>query len=206
MLIVVTMLICTISLKFQSPASIIIHNQCLNTELVSPVYFGNGVVCPKLSDQQIDIDVAMKIRFEIYATQDEFKGALLYKLQRNFNNQYGMDTLNTDANNSEAKYVYMLLAWEMKDSEHFAYVALVEHTNELVWNEDKLKKLYDKNHNLLKKYDETISDTWLMDDNVILKTSSKVRNSEGYFVLSISVSEEERDDYTMRPLCVDLER
>jgi hypothetical protein len=204
MLVAITTLIYTTSFEFQLPTSVVIHNQCSNTELISPVYFSNGAVCPKLSDQQIDINTAMKIQFEINTTQDEFEGTLLYKLQRNHHDQCNMDTSTTGTH--ETKYVYMLTAWKMKDSKPFAYVALVEHTNELVWNEDKLKKLYDKNCNRLKKYKDTISDTWLIGDSTTLKTSFRVEGMNGNFELIISISEEERDDYAMKPLCIDLKR
>jgi hypothetical protein len=161
MMLVITMLIYTVSLEFQSPTSIIIHNQCSDTELISPVYFGNGAVCPKLFDQQVDINTAMKIRFEIYATRDEFEGALLYKLQKSLHAQYSMDTLITRASNNGSKCVYMLVAWKMKDSKPSIQVILVEHTKEFIWNKDKLKELYDKNRSWLKKYDDTVSDPWL---------------------------------------------
>jgi hypothetical protein len=204
MMIVITTLIYIPSLEFQSPTSVIIHNQCLNIELISPVYFGNGVVCPKLSDQQIDINTEMKIRFEINTTQDEFEGGLLYKLHRNLHDQNDMDVSTTETH--ETKYVYMLVAWKMKDSKLFAYVVLVEHTKEFIWNEDKLRKLYDKNHDLLEKYNGTISGTWFMDDNITLKTVSKAGGSKGNFKLSISISEGKRTSYAIRPLCIDLER
>jgi hypothetical protein len=113
------------------------------------------------------------------------------------------------------------VAWKVKDSKPFAHVILIEHTREHAWNKDELKKLYDKNHDRLKKYSGTISDTWLV-NNIALKTSLKlrgmrgdalnifkvrrVRNMKENFELSISISEEERDEYAMRPLCVDLER
>jgi hypothetical protein len=197
---------CTISLEFQSPTSIIIHNQCLSIELISTVYFSNGAVCPKLSDQLLDVKTAMKILFEINTTQDEFEGALLYKLQRNLRDQYSMDTLATRDNENEAKYVYMLLTWEVKDSKPFVHVVLVEHTNKFIWNEDRLKKLYYGNRGRIEKYNDTISDTWLMDDSMVLKTTSKVRGLKGNFELTISISEEERNDYAIRPLCVDLKR
>jgi hypothetical protein len=206
MAIAVTMLIYTVSLEFQLPTSVIIHNQCLNTELISPIYFGNGTVCPKLSGQQIDINTAMKIRFEICAIQNEFKGALLYKLQRNLHDQCRIDASTTETNRNEAIYVYMFVAWKMKDSKPFICVVLVECTKEFAWNQGRLMKLYDKNHNLFKKYDETISDTWFLGDSMTLKTSFKVRSSEKNFELSVSISEEERDDYAMKPLWINPKR
>jgi hypothetical protein len=108
MMIAVTMLIYTLSLKFRLPSSIIIYNLCLNTRLISPVYFGNGAVCPKLSSQQIDIGAVMAANFDIYPTQSEFEGALLYKLQINLHNGHDMNALTTETNRNEEAHVYML--------------------------------------------------------------------------------------------------
>jgi hypothetical protein len=70
---IVFMLIYTISLYIQWPSCVIVHNQCSNIKFVSPAYFSNNVVCPKLSDQQIDIDTKMDVSFEINATQDNLR-------------------------------------------------------------------------------------------------------------------------------------
>jgi hypothetical protein len=198
------MLMHTVSLRLQLPSRVTIHNQCLNTRLLPPVYFGNGTVRTKLSDQRIGIGTAMNVSFDIYATQDEFEGALLYKLQRHSDSQYDMyaSTMGTNG----AKCVQMFVAWKVKDSKPFLYVVLIEHTKEFTWDEEKLSKLYNKNHSRLKEYKATTIDTWLIDDNMTLKMSFKVRGLKGNFELSISISEEESDDYAMRPLCVDPER
>jgi hypothetical protein len=201
------MLTYTISLNLQLPALVTIHNQCSNIELVSPVYFGNGAVCPKLFDQQIAIDTEIRTSFEIYATQDGFEGALLYKLQKHVvsDDQRNMDTLTTKTNENEAKCVQLLVAWKVKDSKSFVYETLVEHVKEFTWDENELRKLYNKNHSRLKEYNSIMSDRWLIDNNMVLKTSFEVRGLKGNFELSISISEKERYDY-MRPLCIDLER
>jgi hypothetical protein len=206
MMINITVLMCTVSLDLQLPACVIIHNQCLNTKLVSPVYFGNGAVCPKLSDQQIDIDAKMNASFEIYATQDDFEGALIYKLQRYIEPDVRCDTdiLTTEANKNETKCVHMLVAWKVKDSRPLICAVLVEYAKEL--NEDKLKRLCYENHNRFKEYDDTILDTWYMDDDTTLRILLKLRGMKGNFELNISISEEEGDDYAMRPLYVNLER
>jgi hypothetical protein len=200
------MLMHAVSLELQLSVCVTIHNQCSNTKLVSPVYFGNGAVCPKLSDQQIDIGAKMNDSFKINPTQDEFEGALLYKLQRYFesDDRYNVDVSTTETDENEAKCVQLLVAWKMKDSKPFIYVVLVEHAKEFTWDENELRKLYDKNHSRLKECDATISDTWFIDDNVALKTSFKVRGLKGDFELSMSISEENRDDDAMRPICVDL--
>jgi hypothetical protein len=205
MMIINTILIYTISLELQLPSCMIIHNQCLNIELVSPIYFGNGVVCPRLSGRQVNIGTTMRVCFEISTTQDDFEGALLYKLQKYSDNQYNIGALVTENNKYDATYVYMLAAWKVVDTKSFARIVLVEHTKEFTWDEDKLKRLYDKHCGWLKEYDHTISDTWLVNDSVTLKTSFEIRVLKGNFELSISISEE-KDDYAIRPLFVDLER
>jgi hypothetical protein len=205
-MIIVIMLIYVVSLDLQLPSCITIHNQCLNTKLVSPVYFGNGTVCSKLSGQEINIDAAMKACFEINATQDVFEGALLYRLQKYSDGQYNMDTSTTETNENEKTHVYMLASWRVKGYEHSTHIVLIKYTKEFAWNEDKLRKFYRENCGWLKEYDSTTSYTWLMDDNMVLKTSFKLRGTNEQFELSIFISEEEKDDYTMRPLCVDPER
>jgi hypothetical protein len=205
MMITVIMLMYTVSLKLQLSSHITIHNQCLNTELASLVCFGNGAVYPKLSHQKMHIGIAMKTRFEINATQDSFEGALLYKLEKHSEEQSDADTLPTEVNRN-ATHICMLIAWKVEDSKSFVHIALIEHAKEFTWNKYELKKLYNKNRGWLKEYDDTISDTWVMDGNMVLKTIFKIRGSKGSFGLSIFISEEERDDYAMRPLHVDPER
>jgi hypothetical protein len=205
-MIIVAMLMCMISFELQLTSCITIHNQCLNTKLVSPVYFSNGAVFPKPFDQQIEIDAALRTCFEIKATQNDFEGALLFKLQGCADSQYNMDTSTIETGRNEPTYVYMLVVWRVTDAKPFAYVTFIEHIKEFTWNEDKLKKLYDKHHWWFKRYDDAISDTWLMDNNVILRTTLKVKILKGNFELSISVSKEEKYDDAIRPLYIDFER
>jgi hypothetical protein len=183
-----------------------IINLCTNTKLTSPIYFGDGVVCPKLSGQQIDIGTKMNASFEINAIQDNFEGALLFKLQRYSDNQCNMDTSTTETNKNESMDIHMLAAWKVKDSKPFAYVTLVEHTREFAWNEDKLKKLYYENLGWFKEYDDTISDTRLIDNNMVLRITFSARDLERTPELSISISEEEKSSYTMKPFRINLER
>jgi hypothetical protein len=204
MMIAVIMLMRTISPTPRLPSSVTIHNQCSYTELISPIYFGNGAICPKLSGQQMDVNTKMSVCFDIYIIQDDFESALLLELQRYFDSQYSMDTLTTETN--ETIHVYMLVAWKVKDSKFFVYVALIEHNKELTWSEDKLKKLYNENCNRLMECNDTMLDTWLVGDNIALKTTFSARNLKGALELNISISEEKRNDYAIRPLRVDLEK
>jgi hypothetical protein len=201
------LLIYTVSLDLELSSCVTIHNQCSNIKLVSPVYFCNGTVYIKLSSRQIDIGTTTKIRFENDAAQDEFEGALIYKLQGyvESDDQNNMDTLTTEVDENGEKCVQMLVAWKVKDAKPLLYVVLIEHAKEFIWDEDNLRKLYDKNLGLLKKCNNIIPDTWIIDDNMILKTSSEVKGLKGKFDLSISIFEEE-DFYGTRPLYVDFER
>jgi hypothetical protein len=201
----VTMLMYTISHVLQFPSCVAIHNRCSNIKLVSPVYFCNGTVYSKLSDQQIDIGTKMNASFEISAAQSKFEGALLFKLQRHFNDWCNMDALTTETNEREEKCVQLLIAYKVKDSKVILHVALVEHANEFTWDENKLKKLYDKNRSWLNEYNNTMSYSWFMDDNMTLKTTFGSRDLNGALEINISISEEESGGY-MEPLCVDPER
>jgi hypothetical protein len=208
MIIAVTMLIYTVSLKFQLPPRMIIHNQCSKINLVSPTYFGNGAICPELFGQQIDINAETRVCFEINATQDDFEGALLYELQRHVksDDQHNMNILTTEINENDAKCIRMLAAWKVEGFRLSVLLALIEHTKELTWNRVKLKKLYYENRRWLKRYVSTTLDTWSMDNNMALKTTFKVRYLKGKFYLSIFISEEENGGYAVRPLWINTER
>jgi hypothetical protein len=119
MMIVAIMLTYTVSFELQLPAYVTIRNQCSNIELGSPVYFSNGIVCPRLSDQQINIRVKMSACFKINATQDEFEGVLLFKLRRYSSSQHNTDTSTTETTESETTHIYMLVAWKVKKVQIF---------------------------------------------------------------------------------------
>jgi hypothetical protein len=203
---IVTVLMYTISLNIRLPSCVTIHNQCLNTELVSPVHFCNGAVCPKLSDQKIDISTKMKACFGINTIQDEFECALLFKLRRYSNRQHDMNTLPAKASKRETDCVRLLIVYKVKDSKVLLHVALIKNDENFTWDEEKLKKLYDKNRSWLKEYDNTMSYKWFVDDNMILETTFGARDLERIFEINISISEEEKEGYIMRPLDVDLGR
>jgi hypothetical protein len=204
MMMVVIMLMYTVSFGLQFPSCVTIHNQCSDIKLISPIYFSEGVVCPKLSNQQIEIDALMNASFEISTAQSNFEGALLFKLQRYSGIRHNIDTSNTETSENKMMEIYMLAAWKVKDFESFTYLALIDHTNEFTWNEDKLKMLYYENHNRLKRHRGAISNTWLMDNNTVLKIAFRIIGLEDP-KLSISIFEE-KDDYAIRPLCINLKR
>jgi hypothetical protein len=218
------MLMYTVSFGLRYPSCVTIRNQCSNTKLASPVYFGNGATCPKLSSQQIDICAKTNAHFEINTIQDDFEGALLFKLQRYSNRQRNMNASTTETNKGEVAHVYMLAAWKVMDSKFFVCVVLIEHTKEFTWDESKLEKLYNKNRDWLKEYNnrnwlkeynnrdwlkeynDTTIVTWFMDNNIVLKTAFRVRGLKDNFRLSISIFEERGNDYDMKPIQINTER
>jgi hypothetical protein len=205
MMIAINMLIHIVSLEFQLPACITIHNQCSNTKLVSPIYFSNDAVGSKLFSQQIDIGTEVRTNFEINTIKNKFEGVLLFKLERYFDDQDNIDTSTTKANKGKATHVHIIVAWKVKNAKTFAYIALVENAKVFIWNEDKLKKLYYENHDWFKEYNDTISDTWLV-NNMVLKTTFSARDLKGIIELNVSISEGKKSDYAMRPFRIHPER
>jgi hypothetical protein len=202
------MLIYAVSFILQLPSCITIHNQCSNTTLAAPVYFCNGAMSPKLFDRKIGIGTEAKTSFKIDTIKNKFEGVLLFKLKKHVesDSQQNIDTSSAETAENDAMHIHMLVICEVKDAKSFVYVALVDDTKVFTWDEDKLKKLYNKNCGWLKKYNDTMSNIWLVDDNTTLKMTFNVKNSRKDFELSITISEEERTDYAVRPLFVDLER
>jgi hypothetical protein len=131
-MIIIIMLMYTVSHALLLPPCINILNLCPNTKLVSPVYFGDGAICLKLFGQQVDIGTKMKASFEINISQDDFGGALLFKLQRYSDSQHNIDTSTTEDNEDEAMHVHMLVVWKLKDAKPFVRATLVGHTKEFV--------------------------------------------------------------------------
>jgi hypothetical protein len=187
-----------ISLNFQLPAYISIHNLCSSTELTSPIYFCNGATYRMLFDQQANIGTGVCVCLEIDNTQSTFEGALLYKLQRKTkvesDDRSNVGTTAEKANRNEEKCAQMLIGWKMDHCIPRMYVMLIEHVKELTWNEDKLKKLHYENCSQLDNYCDSKSTSWLMDDNTVLKTIFKVTKLDGSFKQSITISEKKKDD------------
>jgi hypothetical protein len=189
-----------VSLPVQLSIKLNIHNQCLDVNLVSPVYItSDGLECHKAPDYKVYAGDTMRSGFIIKS--DISCGALIYKLQGGQSHE----SIEIGENTSSA--VCLLVVWKIFEyKELYADILLVKHASAFTWNEDKLRKFYYENRDRLKEYTDTISDTWLMDDNMILKTSFSARDLRGILELSISISEEEKFSHVMRPFCINPER
>jgi hypothetical protein len=191
-------LIYTVSLLITPAVKLNIHNQCLNIDLVSPMYDTScGAECYKPLNYKAcarDIDGSI---FMI-GLDDEYNGVLIYELQRrqsHTSTEIGKDTLNV---------IRLLVVWSVKYMKLYADVLLVEHDKVFNWNEDNFKKLYRKNINQFRLFSGSATETWSLDDNVVLMTTFEPINES--FILNIAISEVERNNGTRTLVYIDSER
>jgi hypothetical protein len=195
-----------------------VYNQYPDIELVSPVCFCNRRKHYEYHVERMDIGTMMKVgfRFEFNKLSG---GILVYKVQKKENTKYDYQH-NTDITPTEAvedisKMMRLLVVW--KGDNHWRLerrILLVEHDNELVLNEDKLAKLYDKIYNMplevynwTRKYDSDgiYKSTWLMYDDIVLEAADEVIYERGY-ELKITISKGDRNLDAMKPMWIDSTR
>jgi hypothetical protein len=182
------MLIYIVSLTLQSMVDITINNQCPNIELVSPVYFIRDAMCRIQFPQQVNAKSIVKANFVTDMNLDALGGALLYHLQR-----------KEDASIS----TQLLIIWGCKSDwiysniQLYLHVYLIEHESTLVWNEDKLKRLYHVYNN---QYDINIVEWWL-NDNTRLNIERESLH-EG-FEMEMIISEGKGRRQSQKPLWID---
>jgi hypothetical protein len=184
-----------------------IHNQYPGLELVSPVYFSSGTIYHTPLSQKTDTDNTIEARFGIGSKQEDFRCAVLYKLQRrrtirmdNYPSN-GITSINDTATN-----VYLLVVWNAKDNLYeSSFMHLIECSDDFTWDEDKLWALYcDYNHQVNWDYESNIV-TWLMNDNTVLKTRLDVTYGSDY-KLDIVISEGTAKYDMKEPIYIDAKR
>jgi hypothetical protein len=187
-----------ISFLYHDVFPIIIHNQCSDFELISPVYFGHDVIWHILPDQKVDANTMTRASFRRNTAKSDSMIALIYKLQRknhNPNNQSGANnTKNTSTNHQ------LLVIWGVDNSHKLCVnIMLIKHNNIITWDEDKLKELYSMHHALHEVYC-VIEDTWLLDNEIVLMTAS------GWGIVNhaieIIISKGTRKYNSMKPLYI----
>jgi hypothetical protein len=168
--------------------NVTINNQCSNIELTSPVHFTKDTTCYIRFPQQVDSKSEMKVKFKTGIDRDTFGGVLLYRLQRK--NDVSIST-------------QLLVIWGWNSYKKlYSRVRLIEHENTLVWNEDKLKMLYDVyNSQYNMDFDKR---EWLLNDNTKLET--RCETSRGGLEMNIIISEEKDLSLPRNPLWVDSKR
>jgi hypothetical protein len=119
--------------------NLIIRNQYPGLELISPVYFSNSATCRVSSSQQTGIGTKAEASFGINFEQEDFRCALLYKLQRKRVNGTD-DQLDSGVAFIEdtTTSMYILIVWNTKYIYYRFRVCLMEFTDDYTWDEHKL--------------------------------------------------------------------
>jgi hypothetical protein len=184
--------------------NITIRNQYPDLELTSPVYFSTNTAYSISPSQQADVSNAMETSFWIVFTQEDFKVALLYKLQR----KHAAST-NNHPNNSTAftkdaaTNIHLLVVCDIGEH-NIINACLLEYDNDFTWDEDKLWALYHRYNDQLRNYDYgTI--TWLIHDDVVMKIRHDITYGSDY-KLDIILSEGIGKYDMKRPMRIDPRR
>jgi hypothetical protein len=178
---------------------VLIHNQCSDFELVSPIYFGCNVIWFGSPDQKVDANTMTRTSFGKHAIKRKFASVLMYRLQRKrrieINDQFNEGSTYTE---DTSTCLQLLLIWGYNDAYGFSGRALlIKHSNIITWNEDTLEKLHSM-HLSLCRNDIIIEDTWLLDNTTVLMTTSNWKGAGD----EITISEGIRKDDSMEPLWV----
>jgi hypothetical protein len=168
--------------------------------LVSPVYLGHHVIWIRSPDQKVDANAITKAILGRNIAKDDFTGALIYKVQRKHrksNNQSGTSSkLTEDASTG----LQLLVIWRYNEYRLYVRALLIKHSNAIAWNEDTLEKLYSMHLSLLRDK-HNIKDTWLLDNETVLTTTSECKGFWNY-ATKITISEGTREDDFMKPLWI----
>jgi hypothetical protein len=142
----------------------------------------------------VDFNTEIEVVFGRDATKREFSGVLIYKLRRNGNLGSNADNIFTEEPSTS---VQLLVIWEHKGWYGFpAHALLIEHSNTITWNEDKLKELYSMRHALVNKihyitvpedHCSISDDVWLVNDTKIMMT--KTTQDMDNYMFGITLSE-----------------
>jgi hypothetical protein len=118
--------------------------------------------------------------------------------------QSSIDATSTASAGDALKIMRLLVTWKIECSgKPSAHVALIEHDDNLVLNEDTLAHLYDKVNDIL--LHNPLECTSLMCYDAALAITRKVVRKTG-LELKITVSQGIKDKYTMKPIWIDSKR
>jgi hypothetical protein len=182
-----------------------IHNLYPDLELTSPVYFSNDMICHTPPSQKINTGAMMGASFGTTFKQEDFKGALLYKLQRKYATRTDNQLNNYIASiEDKAANIYLLVVW---NSGYYCYdfrVCLIEYTNDFTWDEDKLWTLYREYSERFERQDPNII-AWLIHGDTVVKTRFNVTYGSDY-KLDIVVSEGTGKYNMFKPMKINAKR
>jgi hypothetical protein len=209
MLEIFLMLMCIVSLTLRGVMDVAVHNQYSDIELVSPVYFCNRGIYNEYPVEKTDGIVMMKIDFS-FGLDKLPGGILMYEVQRKGNTESdyrsNIDTTFAETVGNTSKMMRFLVIWKIEHSgEPRVHIVLVEHDNELEWDEDKLAKLYDKANDQSSRHYNPSRYTWLVSANTVLEATYEAVQKEG-LELKVVISKGIKDWNTRQALWIDPER
>jgi hypothetical protein len=161
------LLICNVSLIFQSAIDVTINNQCTSIELIFSACFIKDAACHMQFPRKVNANRIMKANFITGADRDTFGGALLYHLQQKDNTPIS---------------IQLLVIWRYNTNRLYSNAWLIEHENTLVWNENELEKLYSVYSSLYNIDFNT--EEWLLDDkaeNNVCVITWRFQNRDNHF-------------------------
>jgi hypothetical protein len=179
-----------ISFTLHNVFSLFVYNQCSDLELTSPEYFGSDVIWHILPDEKVDTGAMARAGFGVDEIKYDSMPALIYSLQRKY---LESNTEDTSTN------IQLLVMWEPRTRHGFFMRALlVENSNTMTWDEDKLRELCSK-HLALLRDDVIVRNIHLLDGTIVLMATpnesglSRIteitisKGSEDNFMISLSL-------------------
>jgi hypothetical protein len=198
LLLMLIMLMYTVSFYIQQSFKLIVHNQCLNVGLVSPIYItDDDLECYRAPDDKVYAGDIMKSGFTINKSLSESNGALICKLQMNQLHE----SAETDEDTSSV--THLLVVWRISEfDELYADVLLVEHDKKL--DKNNLKELHHKNCNQFSLCPVPVIETWLLNANTALTTAFEIIEKDN--ILNMIISKAGRDSCARTPAHIDPEK
>jgi hypothetical protein len=174
-----------------------ILNRCSDIELVDLLYFSSGAVCNKPLGRKAAPGGTLNTAFKIDLTRMFFEGALICRLMKkraNFDQQFDTDTTSIDKESSTR--TQFLVGWKLERfRDPLVYMMLLEHGEELVWNEDMLIKQYNEFLGRLNVHNGSVTSTWLLEDGSVLRlTLDGVGNKE--YGIRIVITDAQQNEHT----------
>jgi hypothetical protein len=190
-LLILVMLIYIASLSIKPSARLNIYSQCLNVDLVSPIYVtDSGLECYRPPDYKVYAGDAMKSGFIIDRLDNASGGVLICKLQRKQSPE------STGIDRDASNVAQLLVVWRISESNELcADVLLIEHNKRL--DEDNLRKLYHKNIGQFRLRHDFAAEIWLLNNNTVLRTTFEIKNEDK--LLNITIFELARHKYARTP-------
>jgi hypothetical protein len=182
---------------------ILVHNRCSDFELVSPVYFGHNVIWHIPPDQKVGVNAVTRAIFGRDINKYTFESVLIYKLQRKkqfeSNGQPNTDSTFTEDTSTSLQLLVIWRSDVRYENGCSMHALLIKHSNAITWNEDTLEKLHSMYLDPLRD-NYNIKDRWLLDDTTVLMITSKWKENNCLF--KITISEGARKDDSMEPLWI----